>query len=430
MKKISLILVFLLFGCTDVVKKIEQLPILQKAETPEEIPQTHHQFESRDLKTEKKNERKTQVALFLPFSGKNKDLGWHLFNTAVLSLFENDKNHNIELVLIDSKDSLQEATKNFKEVVDRKIKIVIGPIFSLSVEAIESDAKKNGITVISLSNNPKLSGKINNDGGIFLGGMMPEAQVDKIVGYALQQGKYSFSIIAPNNQYGISFANLFKKVVKNRDGIFITSEFYEGSDKDLDRAVDHAINAFTVPNRLTQSRGNKLKKDAVINDSDRTYAQVIVIPESGKTLSKIAALIKVQNKDERDFQLVGSSQWDDISTLNDPNLLGGLFAAPENERFRNFEKTYYGSYDKFPPRISSIVYDSVTAISQIIDSKKSLPSVTDFTNYSGKINGFEGIDGQFRFLPNGLIQRNLAVLKVSGGRFETVDKPADKFLKY
>ncbi len=384
------------------------------------------QFESRNLNTKKANQKKVQVALFLPFSGKNKELGWSLFDSATLSLFENDQNHNIELILIDAKETPQEAAKAFKEVIERKIKIVIGPIFSTSIEAIEKDARQNHITVISLSNNQQLMGKISNDGGIFLAGIMPEAQVDKIVGYSLKQGKFTFAIIAPNNSYGQTINSLFKKIIKGRDGDFITSEFYEANGKDLDRVVDRVINSFSIPEHL------KTKRDVVITEADRIYPQVIIIPESGKILSRIAATIKRQNKDERDFQLIGTSQWDDISTLNDFNLNGGWFVAPESEKFRNFEKAFYQTYGKFPPRISSIVYDSVAVLADLADRKNGqIPTVQDFTGYNNPPkNGFEGIDGLFRFLPNGLVQRNLAVLQVANGHFETLEKPTEQLLKY
>ena len=95
-----------------------------------------------------------------------------------------------------------------------------------------------------------------------------------------------------------------------------------------------------------------------------------MIPESGKTLSKIVASIKKQNVDEREFQIVGTSGWDDISTMNDFNLLGAWFVAPENEKFREFERSYYRSFNKFPPRISSIVYDSVAAVAAVTNHKE------------------------------------------------------------
>lgn len=425
-KKLSLLLVLFLFGCQSLTKQSETSQLVEEPVKQEkEQHQTHDQFESRDLDVQKFNTKKTQVALFLPFSGKNKELGWHLFNSATLSLFENDLNHNIELVLIDSKDTPEEAKKAFKEIIDRKIKVVIGPVFSASIDAIEKDAKRNRITVISLSNNQQLMGKTDDNGGIFLAGMMPEAQIDKMVNYALKKGKFSFAIIAPNNQYGTTITTLFKKIVKNRDGSFITSEFYESNPKDLDRVVERVINSFTIPSSLS-------KKDAVIKDSDRSYPQVIFIPESGKILSKIVASIKKQNTDEREFQIIGTNQWDDISTINDSNLVGAWFASPDSERFRAFEKGYYQTYNKFPPRISSIVYDSVTAISKLIDSKKGETlTIKDFVSYSpAPRNGFDGIDGLFRFLPNGLVQRNLAILQVGNGRFETVEKPVDQFLKF
>ncbi len=426
MKKFSLLLVFFLFGCQSLNKQIEQFKAPEIA-----AEQTHQQFESRNLETLKADEKKMQIALFLPFSGKNKDLGWSLFNAATLSLFENDTNHNLELILIDSKDTPQEAKKAFREIVSRDIKVVIGPVFSNVIEEIDSAAKSNKIAVISLSNNQELMGKINDDGGIFLAGMLPETQIDKIVGYAMERGKYSFAIIAPNNQYGKTITDLYKRIVRDRDGNFITAEFYEPNSKDVDRPVERVINSFSLPARLMDGK-NKLKKNAVANESDRSYPQVIMIPESGKMLSRIMASIKKQNKDERDFQIVGSSQWDDISTLNDFHLIGTWFPAPESEKFRNFEKSYYRSFNKFPPRISSIVYDSVAAVAELANRKKGqVLTVKDFTNFTNPPkNGFEGVDGLFRFLPNGLVQRNLAVLQVANGHFETADKPAEQFLKY
>ena len=432
MKKIYLALALFIFSCH--LPEHKTLGTVKPIEPAKIEPETHTQFESRNLDALKKDETKIQVALFLPFSGKNKDLGWSLYNAALLSLFDNDLGHKIELVLIDSHDSAEEAKKAFSSIVDRKIKVVIGPIFSTAVGAIEKDAKKNGITVISLSNNQELMGKVNENGGVFLAGMLVEAQIDKIVGYALQHGKYSFATITPNNQYGKTITDLMKKIVRNRDGNFITAEFYNPDDKDIERAVDNVINSFALSSRLADKKGKlkKSKADVEISESDKIYPQVIMIPEAGKPLFKIVSNMKRLNKDERDFQLVGTNQWDDVSTMNDFHMIGAWFAAPENEKFRNFERAYYRSFNKFPPRISSIVYDLVSATAEIA-SRKEVKEITikDFITFENPPkNGFEGIDGLFRFLPNGLVQRNLAVLQVGNGKFETIEKPTEMFLKY
>ncbi len=436
MKKLSLLATLFILSCQPAKQTLtikENLPeitknspsLSQSTFTPAATIQPQPELPNHELATPTIVKKKIQIGLLLPLSGKQKDLGQALANAATMSLFENDLNSNIELVFIDTKETPEEAKKAFDELLNRKIKIAIGPVFSSSVEAIAKDAVQNKITLISLSNNQELSRKISNEGGVFLAGIMPEAQIDKIVNYSLDQGKQNFAIISPNNQYGNTVTTIFKKIVKTREGNFITAEFYKNSD-DIDRVVNRVITSFAISPAL------KAKKGAVINESDRSYPQVIFIPESGKILSKITASLKRQNVDERNFQIAGTNQWDDISTLNDKNLIGGWFAAPQNEKFRNFEKVYYQNFGKFPPRISSIAYDSVLAISNLLAANNfQEPKLSDFINYQpAPKNGFEGIDGQFRFLPNGLVQRNLAILKIANGRFEVIDQPAPQFLRY
>ncbi|MFM8186374.1 MAG: penicillin-binding protein activator [Alphaproteobacteria bacterium] len=403
-----------------------QNPILSQQETQILKPNTAKNLEISDLQIPKQYHRKIPVALFLPFTGKYKDLGWSIFNASTLALFENDINNKIELILFDSKETIADNQKAFKEIIDRNIKVVIGPIFSNNTFAIEKLARDNDITVLSLSNNFELLNKTTAYGGIFAGGILPETQIDRIVNFAMDKGKFNFAILAPNNSYGKITTDYLKKFVRARDGNFITSEFYEANNQDIERAVSRVVNSFGVP---TKSRN---RDTSYLGDYDRIYPQVIFIPESGKVLSKIANIIINQNKDEKQFQLVGSTQWDDPATLKDINLLGGWFPAPEPEKFQIFIKNYYDSFGKYPPRIASLAYDFTTAIAMISQDKKNLRiEFKDFTDFSEKYNNnFTGIDGIFRFLPNGAVQRNLAVLQVGNQRFDTLENSVERFLKY
>ena len=438
MKKYFLLLSLFLCSCQQITQQFKALDTQNtKPETNIAtsnlsniaLPNNQEIFSNKNLPTIKSDQKKVQVALLLPFSGKNKDLGFSLFNCATISLFYNDPNGIIELVLFDSKDTAKDTEKAFKEIIDRKIKIVIGPVFTSSVEAIEKLARQNKITVISLSNNQNLINKIDKEGGVFVSGILPENQVDKIVNYAISQGKLNFAVIAPSNQYGKTITDLLKRFVRSKQGNFITSEFYDNNSKDLDRVVERTINAFVLPENLTKGKKNK---DLVINDYDRIYPQVIMIPESGKIASKIISLIKKQNTNERDFQILGSSQWDDKSIF-DSNLINAWFPAPENEKFSDLENYYYSKFEKFPPRIASITYDMVGLIAELTNRKQGqIPVVSDFINFK---NGYQGVDGLFRFLPNGLVQRNLAILKISvsnkaGNWFETIEKANDSFVDY
>ncbi len=366
-------------------------------------------------------QKKIKVATLLPLSGKSKDLGTAMLNSIVLSLFENDKNGDIELVVFDSKENISDTKKAITDIAAQDIKVVIGPIFSSDIEAISSIVAKNEMTILSFSNNQSLSQRE----GIFLMGFLPEQQIERMSAYSILTGKDSIAIIAPNNQYGLKFSNILREMVNKKDGNFIGSQFYANNSKDLERAVSKILNINAIPERLK----NTISKD--IKPEERIYANSIFIPESGRTLSKIVALINELNVSERPIQIIGSSNWDDISTLNDPNLIGGWFVGANPTRYRDFEKKYYQIYNKFPPRISSIGYDAAFAVIETVrkSAKRNL-SPEDFINYQSSKNGFKGMDGLFRFLPNGIVQRNFAILEIGNGRFDMIDSPTTMFFKY
>lgn len=395
---------------------------------------THKQFASEDLSPlVKTSKKKVKVALFLPLSGKHKELGEAVLNAASISLFENDNNANLELIPIDSKEGSGNTSKAFKEVINRDIKIVIGPIFSSSIREIENDLQEHQITAFSLSNNQILSEKLSPSGGAFITGITPESQIDVMVGYNMEQGRNNFAVIAPSNSFGFAINSSLRALIKRRDGFLINSDFYRNLDsKEMDRVAKSIINSFRIPEELLKR--SKEDKERVISESDRIYPNVIIIPESGSALSRLASSLKKLNVEEREYLLFGTNQWDDVATYRDPNLFGAMFVAPENEKFRNFERSYYQIYAHLPPRVSSIAYDMVLAIANVVDAKDYEEEVTitpnDFISYESGNNGFEGIDGLFRFLPNGLVQRSFAVLEVGNGSFKTVEEASDKFLKY
>ena len=365
--------------------------------------------------------KKIRIATLLPISGKDKEIGTSILNSIILSLFENDHNNDLELVVFDNKGNPDDTKKAINNIISQNIKIVIGPIFSSNVESISEIAYQNNLTILSLSNNQNLA----NKKGIFLMGFLPEQQIERLTSYSISTGNNNISIIAPNNQYGFKFSAILKEMVNRKDGNLVSSQFYLNSNKDLERAVAKTLNSYLVSPQAANTKTKDLQPE------DKIYSNTIFIPESGIILSKINDLIRKLNTSERPIQIIGSSNWDDISTLNDPNLIGGWFVSAAPAKYSDFEKRYYRTYNKFPPRISSIGYDAVLALLEVIKSSTKrdlLP--TDLINYQSSKNGFDGIDGLFRFLPNGLVQRNFAILQIGNGKFEMIDSPNTMFFKY
>jgi branched-chain amino acid transport system substrate-binding protein len=370
-----------------------------------------------NVETPKIIKQKIKIAALLPLSGKNKELGSTMLNSIILSLFENDKNSDVELLAFDS-DKIKES---IQKIIAQNIKTIIGPIFSGDIEAIAAATQQNNITVLSFSNNQDLSGKK----GVFLMGFLPEQQIERISDYSISKGMENISIIAPKNQYGEKYSAILKDLVTRKDGNFVSSEFYANSNRDLEMAVSKTLKNYIVSPRAAKKDRKNLQEE------EKIYANTIFIPESGSSLFKTISLINRYNSAGKDIKIIGISNWDENSTLNDPNLVGGWFTAPDPEKYHEFEKRYYQSFNKFPVRINSIAYDATLAVIETIKkSAKPEISTNDFVNYSSKLNGFVGIDGLFRFLPNGITQRNFAILEIRNGSFELIDSPSPMFFRY
>jgi ABC-type branched-subunit amino acid transport system substrate-binding protein len=359
--------------------------------------------------------KKVKIAALLPLSGKHQDLGTALLNSITISLFENDKNNDIQIVVFDSSN----IKKSAKEIVAQKINTVIGPVFTSNVQAFSKIVKKEEITILSLSNNQDLIDIPN----VFLMGFLPEQQIERITSYAMLQQKNQFAIIAPRNKYGRKLAQITEQMVARKDGMMVTKQLYSNSNKDLERVVSKAVRSYLVTPEIEDNKETA--------DEDKFYSDTIFIPESGAPLAKIVKLIKKYNTSERDIQIIGTSNWEHPINLQESNLIGGWFTSADPKEYQNFQKRYQKSYDKLPPRISSIAHDATLAVIDVLNkSQNRTLSADDFVNYESKRNGFLGIDGLFRFLPNGIVQRNFAILQIEDGKFEMIDKPNWFFFEY
>jgi hypothetical protein len=135
----------------------------------------------------------------------------------------------------------------------------------------------------------------------------------------------------------------------------------------------------------------------------------LLLPEGGETLKQIARRLKQAGIGAPQVRLLGSGLWDDPSIAGEPALSGGWFAASPPELRREFETRFQSTYNHPPPRLASLAFDAAALASVLAKAGGNAPFTHDsILNPSG----FTGVDGLFRFTPQGLVQRGLAVIEV------------------
>jgi branched-chain amino acid transport system substrate-binding protein len=323
-----------------------------------------------------------KAALILPLSaGGNAGLaGQSMRNAAEMALAEFNS-PNIQLVVKDDAGTPDGARLAAQQVLDEGVEIIIGPLFAQSVSVVGQIARARNIPVIAFSTDTNVASP-----GVYLLSFLPESDVRRIVQYVASVGKRSYAALIPDNQYGTVVEAAFKQDVARHGGQIVALERYPH---------DRAGMAGPIKN-VAQAAAR---------------AEALFIPDGGDAAPEIAQQLIADGVSTKKLQLLGTGLWEDDARIYSAGPLeGAWYAAPDPAGFRNFAARYRARFKQDPQRTATLAYDAVALIAALVKTqgaKRFSPEV--LTNPSG----FSGINGLFRFRPDGTNDRGLAVLRVT-----------------
>jgi ABC-type branched-subunit amino acid transport system substrate-binding protein len=334
-----------------------------------------------------------RVGLILPLSAQgNAGLAAQSMKNAAEMALAEFKQPNISLLVQDDGGTPQGAASAAQQAIAGGAEIIVGPLFAQSVSAVGQVARQRGIPVIAFSTDASVAAH-----GVYLLSFLPETDVRRIVDYAVSRGKRSFAALLPDNAYGTVVEAAFQQEVARRRGRVLTLEKYPVDPGRMSEAIRRVAQ---VANRV----------------------DAIFIPDNADTVPQVAQQLAAAGVNMKRVQLLGTGLWDDPRVFADKQLDGGWFAAPEASGYRSFVQRYRAKYGQDPVRTATLSYDAVALVAALVKTQGT-QRFTDqvLTNSSG----FAGIDGVFRFRPDGTNERGLAVLRVAPGGPQVVS-PAPK----
>ncbi|RYE79125.1 MAG: penicillin-binding protein activator, partial [Hyphomicrobiales bacterium] len=227
-------------------------------------------------------------------------------------------------------------------------------------------ARGAGKPVIAFSSDSNVAAR-----GVYLLSFPPENDVNRVIAYASAQGRKSFAALVPETAYGKVVEGAFQQAVANRGARVAVIERF-GSDQNSMRAA----------------------------------------------ATRLAPALQQAGYDPAKVKPLGTGVWNDANVARVPAIQGGWFASPDTAGFNAFAARYQKRFNSAPTRTATLSYDAVSlaaALARTQGSQRFSESV--LTNASG----FAGADGVFRFRPDGLNERGLAVLELRNGQIVTVN---------
>jgi ABC-type branched-subunit amino acid transport system substrate-binding protein len=336
-----------------------------------------------------------KVGLILPLSaaGNAGTVAQSMKNAAEMALAEFN-NPDIQLLVKDDGGRSGGAQAAARQALDEGAEIILGPLFAHSVGVVGVQARQRGIPVIAFSTDASVAAR-----GVYLLSFLPESDVDRIIEYAISQGKRSFAAMLSEGAYGNVVEAEFKQIVAKKGARIVAAERYP-----LDPTKMQA------PARLVAQAARA--------------ADAVFIPEGPEVVPGVVAALTREGLSTKRVQMLGTGLWDDPRIFNDPALQGGWYAAPDSTGFRNFSVRYRTRFGQDPVRTATLAYDAVALVAALVKTQGAQRFSEQVLTSS---SGFAGIDGLFRFRPDGTNKRGLTVMRVAPAGGQIISPPPRAF---
>lgn len=346
-----------------------------------------------------------KIGLLLPLSGAHARLGSAMLQSAQMALFDMG-NANIQLIPRDTGESEAGAAKAAQEVIAEGAQLILGPVFSASLRAVKPVAGRAHINVISFSTDWEQAG-----GNIFILGFLPFDQVARVTDYAAAHQVESLGLLTPDNAYGRAVAASYQAALKRTGLRNLIALDYPAEAKAGDAALAEAARRFSIAAEPADP------------------GKAVLIPAAGAQAAALSDLLARNGLPGSQMRRVGTGLYDEAGLAAAPSLDGAWFAAPAPESRAGFENRFRQNYGVAPPRLASLAYDATALASVLAQGASANGGGTDIYGRAALMNsnGFSGIDGIFRFKPDGRAERGLAVLQYRNGKIVTIDPPASTF---
>lgn len=284
------------------------------------------------------------------------------------------------------------------QAVNEGAKVILGPVYGAAANAAGIAVAPMGVNVLTFSNNTDIAG-----GNVFVIGNTFENTADRLVKFAVGQGKRSILVVNAQDVAEEKGRSAIVAAIARHGATQAGSTAFELSQNGVVEAVPRISSA-------AKSSG----ADAVFFTSGTAGALPILtqlLTENGLTTETA--------------QFVGLQRWDVPATaLELGSLQNGWFAVPSPGLLRQFRSKYSAAYGADPHPIAALGYDGAAAIGALIaGGNKNALSAGRLTQGTG----FAGVNGIFRLRADGTNERGLAVATIRNNQLVVIDPAPRSF---
>lgn len=323
-----------------------------------------------------------RVGLLLPLSGQNRQLGQAMLNAAQLALFDQG-DPAIELLPRDTGGTAAGAAEAARAAIAQGARSFAGPLTLTETSGAAQAVRAGRASMLAFTNDASQAG-----GGVWVLGLTPSEQAERITAAAAAAGARRFGLLAPADELG----------------------------RRLSTGMQTRLSALGLPAPVTLLRPPRGDAAGAARDlaaqAGPDGLDAVLLGESGASARAAAAVLVSAFPVSPRF--LGTAAWaGDTALAGEPALVDAWFPAPDPAARAGFESRYMTAFGERPPRIAAVAYDATALAGRA--ARIGSPPVGE---------AMMGADGPIRLLPGGLAQRGLAIFALDSSGQPRLVQPA------
>ncbi|KMW59407.1 Extracellular ligand-binding receptor [Candidatus Rhodobacter oscarellae] len=308
-------------------------------------------------------------ALLLPLTGSNAGLGQRMAKAVWLQ--EDLGGLPRRTLVLDAGETPEQAVSAAQDATQRGANLLIGPLLRDQTPSVVRAAGQ--VPVMTLSNDNALA-----QAGAWVFGVTPKQSADAVLRYAKSARSKRVVLLDSGDALSARAASALDQGARKAGIARVTK-------------IPASTASEQIANALRQAGGGEMPDILYVPASDdRAQSQAIAAVGAGVTT-------------------IGSLQWSGLSRDAFLRLDKACYTGPDPVQFNRLSAAYMAQLDEQMGVIAALAVDAVALAHQVgggpaLDRKK--PA--------------QGLLGQYQFLPDRTLKRELAVLRINGGAVERV----------
>ncbi|MFT9014157.1 MAG: penicillin-binding protein activator [Acetobacter sp.] len=384
-----------------------------------------------------------RVGVLLPMSGPNAALGRELLAGAQLALAGDTA------IQIDLRDTASAggAGAAASAAVQAGDGVLLGPLTSGDTALAAPAGTGAGVPILAFTSDVAQARP-----GVWVMGITPEDQVQRLVEQARRDGRQHFAALLPNTPLGRALGNGLQAACRDQGLAEPAVVYHAGTPASIADAMRQlsaydarlaaarqAVQAApapvapAMPLAGSASRAGTLPPDlaAALNANAPQPGQVpappadtnvtlgnppfdaLLLGDTGLSLKTVIAELKSAQVSLPAVRIMGPGLWSAFATKLG-SIRGAWYAAPDPAWRQGFVARFTAQHQHAPRPLADLSFDAASAVRAAAQGSSGVFARDVLT----RANGFPGVDGTFTLLPDGRVRRALGVFEVLGNGAE------------